>query len=52
MISYQKTCNSLDIYDVITNDIGKDFCKKHNVSPDALMQLSFQVNFNYINYVF
>ncbi|XP_065216088.1 carnitine O-palmitoyltransferase 2, mitochondrial-like [Planococcus citri] len=45
--SYKKVCDSLDLNDVIY-DIGKSQCKKFKVSPDAIMQLSFQLA--YYNY--
>lgn len=44
---YTKTCNSLDIDYLIFNKVGKNMCKKQAVSPDAVMQLGFQVLFHY-----
>lgn len=44
---YQKTCKSLDIDYLIFNKVGKNMCKKQGVSPDAVMQLGFQVIFKY-----
>lgn len=40
---YQKIIKSLDIDYLIFNKIGKNMCKKQGVSPDAVMQLGFQV---------
>ncbi|CAG9855125.1 unnamed protein product [Phyllotreta striolata] len=42
---YNKTCKSLDIDYLIFNKIGKNVCKKLAVSPDAIMQLGFQVGY-------
>lgn len=39
---YDKVCGSLGVRDVV-RDIGRSFCKKHKVSPDAVMQLAFQL---------
>lgn len=41
---YKQKCKSLDIDYLIFNKIGKNMCKKLGVSPDAVMQLGFQVN--------
>lgn len=46
---YQKTCKSLDIDYLIFDQVGKNMCKKQAVSPDAVMQLGFQV-LNMIKY--
>lgn len=43
--SYTKKCNSLDINYTIIEQIGKKLCKEHSISPDAVMQLAFQVNY-------
>lgn len=40
---YKNTCESLDINYTIIDGIGKNLCKEHSISPDAIMQLSFQV---------
>ncbi|XP_056646339.1 carnitine O-palmitoyltransferase 2, mitochondrial [Diorhabda sublineata] len=42
---YKSTCKSLDIDYLIFNRIGKNVCKKQAVSPDAIMQLGFQVGY-------
>lgn len=42
---YQNLYKALDIDYLIFKDIGKNMCKKQNVSPDAIMQLGFQVFF-------
>lgn len=42
---YQKTSKSLEIDYLIFNKVGKNMCKKQGVSPDAVMQLGFQVIF-------
>lgn len=41
--SYKKVCDNLDVNYTIFEGIGKDTCKKSQVSPDAIMQLAFQV---------
>lgn len=41
--SYKKTCNSLDINFIVIDGLTKKLCKQNSVSPDAIMQLSFQV---------
>lgn len=40
---YRRKCQSLDINYTIINGIGKKLCKEHSISPDAVMQLAFQV---------
>ncbi|XP_050519122.1 carnitine O-palmitoyltransferase 2, mitochondrial [Diabrotica virgifera virgifera] len=42
---YKNTCKSLDIDYLIFNRIGKNVCKKQGVSPDAIMQLGFQLGY-------
>lgn len=43
---YKKTCKSLDIDYLIFDRIGKNVCKKLAISPDAVMQLGFQVGYH------
>ncbi|KAJ8930444.1 hypothetical protein NQ314_016771 [Rhamnusium bicolor] len=40
-----KKCKSLEIDYLIFDRIGKNVCKKQAVSPDAVMQLGFQVGY-------
>lgn len=40
--SYKNWCTSLDINFVEYDGLGKNFCKKHAISPDSVMQLAFQ----------
>lgn len=40
---YKKWTNSLDVNHLIYTGFGKKECKKFNVSPDAMMQLAFQL---------
>lgn len=40
---YEKATNSLSVNILQFNELGKDLVKKHNLSPDAIMQLGFQV---------
>lgn len=42
--NYKAICDSLDVNYLIFDGIGKDICKKNAVSPDAVMQLGFQVS--------
>lgn len=44
---YKKTTKALDIDYLIFDKIGKNACKKQSLSPDAVMQLGFQVR-NYL----
>lgn len=47
--SYDELCKSLNINFIEYDGFGKNLCKKQNISPDAIMQLGFQVNnFHYI----
>ncbi|EFA11170.1 Carnitine O-palmitoyltransferase 2, mitochondrial-like Protein [Tribolium castaneum] len=41
--SYKTICDNLDVNYTIFEGIGKDTCKKSQVSPDAIMQLAFQL---------
>lgn len=41
--SYQSTVNSLQMHALIYPEMNKGFCKTHKVSPDAIMQLGFQL---------
>ncbi|KAG5878019.1 hypothetical protein JTB14_014260 [Gonioctena quinquepunctata] len=43
---YSKTCKKLEIDYLIFKRIGKNVCKKQAVSPDAVMQLGFQVGYH------
>lgn len=43
---YNKFCKSLDIDYLIFDKVGKNICKKQAVSPDALMQLGFQIGYH------
>lgn len=44
--SFDDICSSLEVRDVICN-LGRDQCKEFKVSPDAVMQLIFQLaNYN------
>lgn len=40
---YQDWVNQLDIDFIVYEEFGKDQCKKIGVSPDAVMQLAFQL---------
>lgn len=40
---YEKATNSLSVNILQFNELGKGLVKKHNLSPDAIMQLGFQV---------
>nr|XP_023028617.1 carnitine O-palmitoyltransferase 2, mitochondrial-like [Leptinotarsa decemlineata] len=42
---YSKICEELNIDYLIFKRIGKNVCKKQAVSPDAVMQLGFQVGY-------
>ncbi|XP_076246066.1 carnitine palmitoyltransferase 2 isoform X2 [Calliopsis andreniformis] len=44
---YEKWTRELSIDHIIVNEFGKDECKKFGVSPDAIMQLAFQLAFYY-----
>ncbi|XP_971442.3 carnitine O-palmitoyltransferase 2, mitochondrial [Tribolium castaneum] len=50
--SYKTICDNLDVNYTIFEGIGKDTCKKSQVSPDAIMQLAFQVAYHKINGLF
>ncbi|BES91094.1 Carnitine O-palmitoyltransferase 2 [Nesidiocoris tenuis] len=41
--NFQKTTSSLGIEVNEFHDFGRNLCKKHKISPDFLMQLSFQM---------
>lgn len=41
--TYNATLNSLQMNFMIYTGMNKGFCKKHRVSPDAIMQLGFQL---------
>lgn len=43
-IDYKRYCRALDIDYLIFDRVGKNVCKKQAVSPDAVMQLGFQVS--------
>lgn len=43
---YDKLCNSLDVNIVHLEGLGKEICKKYSLSPDAIMQLGFQVAYH------
>lgn len=43
---YDTITGSLDLNFVEFDGLGKDFCKKHSVSPDAVMQLGFQTAYH------
>lgn len=43
---YKKLCSTLDVNYMTFDGIGKNICKKAKVSPDAVMQLSFQVAYH------
>lgn len=43
---YDKICNSLDVNAVQMEGLGKHICKKFSLSPDAIMQLGFQVAYH------
>lgn len=40
---YKNICDTLDIHYLLTDGMGKNLCKKYAISPDAVMQLGFQV---------
>lgn len=42
-MKYLETVNSLDVRLMDFRVFGRSLCKPNNISPDALMQLSFQV---------
>lgn len=44
---YEGWTKQLSIDHIICNDFGKDECKKFGVSPDAIMQLAFQLALYY-----
>ncbi|XP_031846888.2 carnitine palmitoyltransferase 2 isoform X1 [Nomia melanderi] len=44
---YIKWMEQLSIDHIIYNEFGKDECKKYGVSPDAIMQLAFQLALYY-----
>ncbi|KZC11017.1 Carnitine O-palmitoyltransferase 2, mitochondrial [Dufourea novaeangliae] len=46
-INYKEWTNQLSIDHVIFDKFGKDQCKKFGVSPDAIMQLAFQLALYY-----
>lgn len=41
--NYKNLCKSLDVSVLQMEGLGKTLCKKHGLSPDAVMQLGFQV---------
>ena len=43
---YEQVTNSLSINILQFNEFGKDLVKKNKLSPDAIMQLGFQVTYN------
>ncbi|KAK9889185.1 hypothetical protein WA026_004464 [Henosepilachna vigintioctopunctata] len=43
---YKKLCSTLDVNFLVFDGIGKNICKKERVSPDAVMQLAFQVAYH------
>ena len=43
LANYTKTLNSLQMHAMIYTSMQKGFCKTHRVSPDAIMQLGFQL---------
>lgn len=43
---YKTICDNLDVNYTIFEGIGKTLCKKSQVSPDAIMQLGFQVGYH------
>lgn len=43
LASYRSTVNSLEMHALIYPEMNKGFCKNHKVSPDAIMQLGFQL---------
>lgn len=43
LASYRATVNSLQMHALIYPEMNKGFCKNHKVSPDAIMQLGFQL---------
>ncbi|KAJ3622693.1 hypothetical protein MTP99_018979 [Tenebrio molitor] len=49
---YKAICDNLDVNYTIFEGIGKDTCKKNKVSPDAIMQLAFQVAYHKLNGTF
>lgn len=44
---YEEWINELSIDHVIFTEFGKNKCKKFGVSPDAIMQLAFQLGYYY-----
>ncbi|KAL7647982.1 UNVERIFIED_CONTAM: hypothetical protein RMT77_001598 [Armadillidium vulgare] len=45
LTSYKEKTDSLGVNIYESEIFGKKFCKKHKVSPDAMMQLGFQLGF-------
>lgn len=43
---YKQFCKGLDIDYLIFDRVGKNICKKQAVSPDAIMQLGFQIGYH------
>lgn len=43
---FNKMCTPLDIHVMEYNDFGRRFCKEKNISPDAVMQLAFQIAYD------
>lgn len=41
--TYTNTVNSLQMHTMINDVLTKSYCKKHKVSPDAIMQLGIQL---------
>ncbi|CAK9831212.1 Carnitine O-palmitoyltransferase 2, mitochondrial [Anthophora retusa] len=46
-IKFEKWCGELSIDHMIFNEFGKNQCKQFGVSPDAIMQLAFQLGLYY-----
>lgn len=43
LANYRATVNSVSMHALIYTEMNKGFCKNHKVSPDAIMQLGFQL---------
>lgn len=43
---YSKTCSSLGVNVMEFKKLGRSFCKTKDISPDAVMQLAFQVGYD------
>lgn len=44
---YKANTSALHVDVLESKTFGKNFCKKHKISPDAVMQLGFQVSQSY-----